>query len=161
VETPNEPTSELWDEMTDEVVRQIWAEAAELYRKGEKLYLPRDIEKMAREVQERYEEENPRAGIVADYLDRLLPEDWNTKDPYERRAWLENCTDGTVKRETVCTMEIWVEALGGNADKLDRYGAMEIRSILAKMPEWKNQGDKQKTIHPYGRQRYFRRVVEE
>lgn len=158
VETPNEPTSELWDELTDEVVRQIWAEAAELYRKGEKLYLPRDIEKMAREVQERYEEENPRAGIVADYLDRLLPEDWNTKDPYERRAWLENCTDGTVKRETVCTMEIWVEALGGNADKLDRYGAMEIRNIMAGLSEWRNQGNKKITAHPYGRQRYFRRT---
>jgi predicted P-loop ATPase len=160
VETPNEPTNELWDEMTEDVVRQIWAEAVELYRKGEKLYLPRDIEKMAREVQERYEEENPKAGIVAEYLEKLLPEDWGTRDPYQRRAWLENCNDGTVKRTTVCTMEIWVEALGGNADKLDAYASKEIRSILAKLPEWKNQGNKIKTVHPYGRQRYFRRTEE-
>jgi hypothetical protein len=55
-------------------------------------------------------------------------------------------------------MEIWVEALGGNADKFDRYVAMEIRSILAKMPEWKNQGSKKLLIQPYGRQRYFRRT---
>ena len=158
VETPNEPTNELWDEMTEEVVRQIWAEAVELYKKGEKLYLPRHIEKMAREVQERYEEENPRAGIVAEYLDKLLPEDWEKKDPYERRAWLENCNDGTVKRETVCTMEIWVEALGGNADKFDSYASKEIRNILAKLPEWKNQGDKKITARPYGRQRYYRRA---
>ena len=158
VETPNEPSSELWDEITEDVVRQIWAEAVELYKKGEKLYLPRSIEKMAREVQERYEEENPRAGIVAEYLDRLLPEDWDQKDPYQRRAWLENCSDGTVKRDTVCTMEIWVEALGGNADKFDAYASKEIRNILAKLPEWKNQGNKQKTVRPYGRQRYFRRA---
>lgn len=158
VETPNEPSGDLWDALTEDVVRQIWAEAVELYRKGEKLYLPRSIEKMAREVQERYEEENPRAGIVAEYLDKLLPEDWNTKDPYERRAWLENCNDGTVKRETVCTMEIWVEALGGNADKFDRYAAIEIRNIMASLPDWKNQGNKKITAHPYGRQRYFRRI---
>lgn len=158
VETPNEPSGDLWDALTDDVVRQIWAEAVELYKKGEKLYLPRSIEKMAREVQERYAEENPRAGIVAEYLDRLLPEDWDQKDPYERRAWLENCSDGTVKRTTVCTMEIWVEALGGNPDKLDAYASKEIRNILAKLPEWKNQGNKQKTVRPYGRQRYYRRM---
>ena len=160
VDTPNEPPRDFWEELTPDTIAQIWAEAVELYKKGEKLYLPRDVEKMARDVQERYEEENPRAGIVAEYLDKLLPEDWETKDPYERRAWLENCNDGTVKRTTVCTLEIWVEALGGNADKFDIYAAKEIRSIIAKMPEWKNQGDKKITTRPYGRQRYFRRIDE-
>ena len=157
VDTPNEPTSDLWDELTDDVVRQVWAEAVELYRKGEKLYLPRDLERVAREVQERYEEENPRAGIVAEYLDRLLPEDWATKDTYARREWLEAGLEGTVKRDTVCTLEVWVEALGGNPDKIDRYAAKEIRDIMAGLPEWKHQGNKLKTVHPYGRQRYYRR----
>ena len=157
VDTPNEPTSDLWDELTDDVVRLIWAEAVELYKKGEKLYLPRDLERVAREVQERYEEENPRAGIVAEYLDRLLPEDWDAKDTYERRAWLEAGAEGTVKRDTVCTMEVWVEALGGNPDKIDRYAAKEIRDIMAGFPEWKHQDNKKLLIRPYGRQRYYKR----
>ena len=157
VDTPNVPARNMWDELTPEKVRLIWAEAVELYRKGEELYLPRDLEKMAREVQEAYEEENPKAGIVADYLERLLPEGWADMDVYARRQWLETDAVGTVPRTTVCTYEIWAEALGGNPDKLDRYGSKEIRDIMAGMDDWRHQGNKQITARPYGRQRYYER----
>jgi hypothetical protein len=129
----------------------------ELYRKGEELYLSRDLEKVAREVQEAYEEENPKAGIVADYLDRLLPEGWETQDIYTRRQWLETDAQGTIRRTSVCTLEIWAEALNGNPDKLDRYAAKEIRDIMAGLPEWRHQGNKRVTVGPYGRQRYYER----
>jgi len=78
-------------------------------------------------------------------------------DLYSRRAWLETSAEGTVERETVCTMEIWAEALGGNPDKIDRYAGKEIRDVLANMPEWDYMGGKLATIKPYGRQRYFQR----
>ncbi len=158
VDTPNEPTHDMWDELTDETIKQIWAEAVELYNAGEKLYLSKSLEKAARAVQESYEEENPRAGIVADYLDRLLPVGWDDMDSFARREWLESGSVGEVKRTSVCTLEIWVEALGGNPDRIDRYGAKEIRDIMASFPEWRHQGNKQKTRKPYGRQRYFERV---
>lgn len=160
VDTPNDPTHDLWDELTSETIKQIWAEAVELYKAGEKLYLPKSIEKMAREVQESYEEENPRAGIVADYLERLLPTEWDDMDGYARREWLESNKEGTIKRSNVCTLEIWVEALGGNPDRLDRYGAKEIRDIMAGLPEWRHQGNKLVTRKPYGRQRYYKRSEE-
>ncbi len=139
------------------MVKLIWGEAGELFKKGESLYLPKDIEKLAREVQETYEEENPRAGIVADYLERLLPEGWEGLDLYTRRQWLETDAVGTVKRTHVCTLEIWAEALGGNPDKIDRYASKEIRDIMARLPEWRNKGNAKLTIRPYGRQRYFER----
>ena len=158
VDTPNNPTHDMWDELTSETVKQIWAEAVELYNAGEKLYLPKSLEKMAREVQESYEEENPRAGIVADYLERLLPTNWDEMDSYTRREWLESRSEqGTVKRTAVCTLEIWVEALGGNPDRIDRYGAKEIRDIMAGFPEWRHQGNGRATFKPYGRQRYYKR----
>lgn len=157
VDTPNTPARDMWEELTPETVRLIWAEAVELYRKGEELYLSRDLEKVAREVQEAYEEENPKAGIVADYLDRLLPEGWEGQDYYTRRQWLETDAQGTTRRTTVCTLEIWTEALGGNPDKLDRYAAKEIRDIMAGLPEWRHQGNKRITAGPYGRQRYYER----
>ena len=158
VDTPNEPSRDLWAELTDETVRLIWAEAVELFKKGEKLYLPKEIEKMAREVQEAYEEENPRTGIVAAYLDKLLPADWDGRDTYSRRAWLEaDAQDGTVERTTVCTLEIWAEALGENPNRFDRYASMEVRNIMASMPEWRYQGNKIKKIPPYGRQRYYKK----
>lgn len=161
VDTPNNPERDFWEELTPEVISQIWAEAVEIYKAGEKLYLSKELEKAARAIQESYEEENPRAGIIADYLDRLLPEDWESRDLYDRRQWLESRAEGTVQRTTVCTLEIWAEALGGNPDKLDRYIAKEIRDIMAGMPEWGHRGAKLRTIRPYGRQRYFERRTEE
>lgn len=157
VDTPNEPTRNLWDELTPETVRCIWAEAVELYRAGEALYLPRELEAAAREVQETYEEENPRAGIVQDYLERRLPADWDIMDLLARRQWLEGTQEGTVPRTTVCTMEIWAEALGGNPDRLDRYAGKEIREIMERMPGWRHNGNKRATIRPYGRQRFYER----
>ena len=127
------------------------------YKKGEKLFLPKKLEETAREVQASYEEENPKTGIVADYLDRLLPEGWDDMDLYSRRAWLESDAEGKVQRDAVCTLELWAEALGGNPDKLDRYVAKEIRDIMASLPDWKHRGASQKRIKPYGRQKFYER----
>lgn len=159
VDTPNDPTHDLWEEMTPETVAQVWAEAVEFYKQGENLFLPKTLESIAREVQASYEEENPRAGIIADYLDRLLPEDWDSMDLYGRRAWLESDAVGTVKRTTVCTLELWAEALGGNPDKIDRYASKEIRDIMASMTEWRHRGASLRTIRPYGRQRHYERMA--
>lgn len=157
VNTPNEPTLSIWEDLTPEKVRLIWGEAVSMYRAGEELYLPRDLETKAREVQEAYEEENPRAGIIANYLDRLLPEGWDDLDTYTRRQWLETDAEGVTRRKTVCTLEIWAEALNGNPDRLDRYALKEIRDIMATIPEWKHKGNHKITAHPYGRQRYYER----
>lgn len=160
VATPNDPTRDMWEDLTPETVRLIWGEAVDIYRKGETRYLPPELETVAREVQAAYEEENPRAGIVADYLERLLPDGWAGLDLYTRRQWLETDAVGTTPRQTVCTLEIWAEALGGNPDKLDRYAAKEIRDIMATLPEWRRCGNARTVIKPYGRQRYYERVTE-
>lgn len=157
VDTPNDPTRDLWEELTPETVALIWGEAVQLYKAGEPLYLSRELEEEARQVQASYEEENPKAGIIADYLDRLLPDDWESRDTYSRRAWLETDAEGSEQRQTVCTLEIWAEALGGNPDKLDRYAAKEIRDIMAGLPEWRHRGNNRITARPYGRQRYYER----
>lgn len=157
VDTPNKPALDMWDELTPEMVSLIWGEAVHFYKQGEKLYLSKELEAVAREVQELYEEENPKVGIVAQYLERLLPEDWEAKDSYSRRAWLESGEVGTVPRETVCTMELWVEALGQNPDRFDRYASKEVREIMAKIPEWRHQGNAKISAKPYGRQRYYKK----
>jgi predicted P-loop ATPase len=158
VDTPNKAPKNMWQDLTEETVRLIWAEAVEIYKAGEPLYLSKELEAIAREVQESYEEENPKAGLIAEYLERLLPEDWDSMDPYARRQWLETGAQGTKRRDTVCTVEVWVEALGNSQEKLDRYAAKEIREILAGMPGWRSRGRAQRTCKPYGRQRYYERV---
>lgn len=160
VDTPNDPAQDLWESLTPETVRQIWGEAVELYRAGEKLFLSRELEAEAHRVQSSYEEENPKAGIVTDYLDRLLPEGWDGMDTYSRRQWLETSAEGTVRRKYVCTMEIYAEALCSNKGKIERYEGNEIRAILNNLPEWKYQGDTLRTFPPYGRQRFYERKGE-
>lgn len=157
VDTPNAPALDIWSDLTPEVVGQIWAEAVTLYRKGESLYLSPEMEAVARSVQEIYEEENPKVGLVSAYLDRLLPENWGSLDLYSRRQWLESPGEGTVPRKAVCSYEIWAEALGQNPDRLDRYASKELRDIMAKIPGWKHQGSALITAGPYGRQRYYKR----
>lgn len=158
VDTPNDAERNLWEELTPETVRLIWAEAVEFYKAGEPLYLPRELEAVAREVQETYEEENPQAGIVSEYLDRLLPEGWYDMDLYSRRQWLETDAVGTIERQKVSLIEIWAEAMTGNPDKFDRYAGKDIRDIMARLPEWRHRGNLKTTIHPYGRQRYYTRL---
>ena len=160
VDTPDDPTMDVWDDLTPDVVKQIWGEAVALYRKGEKLYLSRELEKVARQVQAEYEEDNPKVGIVAEYLNRLLPEDWESRDLYDRRQWLESGAKGTVKRQYACNVEIWAEALGGNPDRVDRYAMKEIRDIMAALPEWRRCKGGGMVIKPYGCQRYYERVEE-
>ena len=157
VDTPNTPQLDMWEDLTPETIRLIWGEASHYYREGESLFLPHELETTAREVQEVFEEENPKVGIVAEYLDRLLPEDWDSRDSYSRRCWLEGAEVGTVQRETVCTFEIWVEALGQNPDRCDRYSTKEIRDIMEKIPQWRHQGNAKIVTKIYGRQRYYKR----
>lgn len=158
VATPNDPARDMWTDLDADTVRQIWAEASHHYHAGETLYLPRELEEQARAVQEGFEEEDPHVGLVAEFLDRLLPPDWEEKDLFDRRQWLESGAAGTVRRETVCTAEIWAEALDSDPRKFDRYAGMKVRAILSKLPGWKSCGNLKIGTKPYGRQRYFERV---
>ena len=56
---------------------QIWAEAKYYYEKGEKLYLEGDMISAAEELQREAMEVDERQGMVEEYLDTLLPENWD------------------------------------------------------------------------------------
>ena len=56
-------------------------------------------------------EQDDREGLVRDYLETLLPENWYDKDSYARRDFFRDQDDptqpeGTMKREHVSNMEI-------------------------------------------------------
>lgn len=160
VDTPNARRRGLLPALAnldDATVRLIWGEAVEIYKAGEPLYLTGELEAAAQEKQACYEEENPSAGLVEDYLERLLPAGWDDMDMYSRRQWLETDAEGTEPRQTVCTLEIWAEALGRNPDRLDRYGSKEVRDIMANLTGWRYQGDSRRRYKIYGSQRYYAR----
>lgn len=70
-------------------VDNIWAEAVELYKKGEKLYLDdTTLSKLAKEEQNKHLELSPLQGTIEMFLDVLLPENWDKLDIYERRNFI-------------------------------------------------------------------------
>lgn len=145
-------------------VRQIWAEALMLYRSGEDLILKEKDAEMAYMEQQEAMETDEREGLVADYLERLLPENWSSMELYQRRSFLgggdfESCNlEGTVQRERVCIMEIWCECFGKDRPNIKKSDSYEIEAILNKLGGWKryNGNSTGKTRIPgYGIQRTF------
>ena len=152
----------------ESVVPQLWAEAYMLYRTGEKLFLSPEEEKQASMEQTAALESDVREGMIAEYLDKLLPEDWDRMDLAERRGFLrgDQFTGGnrvgTVQRTTVCAVEVWAECFGKDPSAIKRSDTYDIFGMLMKIGGWeKYSGNKNASLKRgfYGTQRCFVRNV--
>lgn len=146
-------------ELKEQDVKQIWAEALELVEKGEKLYLTPEEDSLAKEQQRAAMESDEREGLVREYLDTLLPDNWDTMDLFERRNFLsgnelgEIGRKGTVKRTKVSSMEIWCECFGKERANIGRADSNAITAILIKL-EWERLPNKIR-MQLYGPQYVF------
>lgn len=143
-------------------IDQIWSEALEMYNKGESLILGSSLNEAAEKAQIEAFESDEREGVVREYLDKLLPDNWVDMDLYDRRSFLR-CDDdlapkavGTVKREYVCIMEIWCELFGKDVSTLKKSDSYEIGGIMRKIEGWEKDNDRIR-LPIYGRQRVFKR----
>lgn len=155
---PNNVTKSVRDDLTRDEVDQIWAEAYQLAIAGEPLYFDEDVAEMARANQQEHSEVDDRTGVIEKYLDRLLPEDWESKDLYDRRTWLDDplAKKGNTQRDYVCTAEIWCECLGKDKSDMTRYATKEINNIMTTLADWEFVGST-RSFGIYGKQRYYRR----
>ena len=153
----------------ESIVPQLWAEAQVLYRTGEQLYLSPEEEKQAGMEQTAALESDVREGMIAEYLDKLLPEDWDRMDLSERRGFLRGDPFtggnrvGTVQRTTVCAVEIWAECFGKDPSAIRRSDTYDIFGMLLKIGGWeKYSGNKNASLKRgfYGTQRCFVRTGE-
>lgn len=145
--------------ITNEEIDQIWAETKALYDAGtESIYLDKEMEKEAAIIQESYMMEDPKTSLIYEYLDRLLPEDWDSMDLYDRQAWLESGDIGVIERTKVCASEIWCEALGyPDRKKLNQYETAEINKIIDSRKDWEKHKSAMR-FKIYGVQRGYRKV---
>ena len=150
-------------------IDQIWAEAIQRYQAGEELFLKGSLAEEAITQQRDAIEGDDREGLVTEYLDALLPEDWDKLDLYARRGFLSgsefggDARSGSVRREQVCIMEIWCECFGKNREALKKSDSYEIEGILNRIGGWaKFTGNKtgKKNLSLYGPQRIFVRTVD-
>jgi predicted P-loop ATPase len=141
-------------------VDQLWAEAVQLYNKGEKLFLTKELEEQARASQEMHSEKDERQGMILEYLDRLLPESWELLDVYERRNWLESTENGgKVLRDRVCTAEVWCECLGKEKEDMTRYNTRDVNDILRSLEGWEAVTSTA-NFKLYGKQKYYERKLD-
>ena len=106
-------------------------------------------------------EEDERQGMVEEYLDTLLPIDWDSKDVFERRSYIANRGDpltaiGTVRRETVSNAEIWCECFGKNLSELKPTDSYTIAALMTRVEGWERTKSSRR-IPFYGKQRLYRR----
>ena len=147
-----------WD-ITREEVLQMWAEAKYLYGQGEPLYLNSQESSEALSEQIDAMESDERQGMVEEYLNTLLPDNWSHMDLYERRNFLTDNTaaKGTVQRKSVSNAEIWSECFCRNLSDLKPSDSYAIAALMTKVDGWQRT-DKIRKLAIYGRQRIYERL---
>jgi len=157
------PLYSVFDDLDQDEINQIWAEAVDRYNEGEELFLSPEMEAEAFEKQAEHTKEDDRTGMIEKYMDTLLPVEWENLDIYERREFL-NAEDpltpkGTIRRTKVCVAEIWCECLGGQQKDMGNSNTKDLHAIIKRLKGW---GNSQKFMRTklYGTQRGYVRLQE-
>lgn len=151
---------ETGDYFTAEIVDQVWAEIVMRYSAGENWYLDNaKIEAVARQIQDAHTEMNGKQGLLEQFVERLLPKDWATRNLSQRLAyWNDGFDDekqaGTERRKAICALEVHCELFGGTVKDYTPQKTREYNAMLKRLPGWKarsriNYGE------IYGQQRGF------
>ena len=118
--------------------------------------------KSAEEAQRDAMEVDERQGMIEEYLETLIPDNWDSMDAYARRSYIADkdaptSPMGTVRRETVSNAEIWVECFGRGLSELKPVDSYAIAAIMARVSGWKKTKES-KRIRIYGKQRFYIRT---
>lgn len=156
------PTKSIWEDLTEAEINQIWAEAVHAYKEGkEPLYLPLKLERIAETIRAGHTEIDEREGLIEDFINMLVPEDWENMDIGKRRDYMTTEEDmreeGKRYRGQVCVAEIWCELFGYRRSEMTKNNTKFIHDIMGKMDGWK------RARHPrpfkfYGRQRSYVKI---
>ena len=152
-----------WD-FDEQFRQQFWAEAKEIWKSGEKLYLEGDILEEAEEAQRGAMETDERIGMIEEYLNTDLPDDWAEMDLFARRNFLTGTEfgrpehDGKSIRTDVSNAEIWCECFGKSLQELKPSDSYGIAAMMAQIPGWERTAViRRQPI--YGRQRLYQKIM--
>lgn len=137
-------------------VDQLWAEAVHRYKHKEPLFLDAECEKIAKNNQDAFSDTDDRTGLVEEYLNMPVPENWDTMDSLERRSYF-NTKDFDEKgsyRDKVCAFEIWIDALGMDRKDYSTKSSKDIFAMVSRCKGWKYVNERH-YFKGFGSQRYF------
>lgn len=146
---------------TPEFRAQFWAEVKEIWKSGERLYLEGDVLAEAEKMQQSAMEVDERVGMVEEYLNTMLPEDWDNMDLFQRRNYLNGSEFGSPAHEAkelrteVSNAEIWCECFGKSLQELKPTDSYSIAALMSQIGGWERTTTiKRQPI--YGRQRLYK-----
>jgi predicted P-loop ATPase len=144
-------------------VDQVWAEAKHYCKLGETLDIPDEVHALAKEEQKKHGNSDERTGIIANYLEMPLPDNWDELSRHERRNYIFGdellMARGANYRTKVCSAEIWVELFKREISDMTAYNTKSIHESMAAIPGWQ-KADNPLTFSIYGRQRAYIRIEE-
>lgn len=158
-----DPKRNIFDDLPEDV-DQIWAEAVEEYtrmRANRTVFdLPTGVLQEAAEIKKRHTEVNDNAGMVYEYLQIPITEDWYQLDRFQRRDYINSYDPNMVigneaQRDKICVAEVWVECYGGDPKNLTQLKSREINDILRTFDDWKLASNPLRFGVSYGRQRGY------
>lgn len=149
------PTKSIFNDFPDEV-DQVWAEAKARWQAGETLYLAGELEHEAKLQQELHRESSAKEGMIRDFVERMIPVDWDKRDIATRRLYWSMQDGSTAQlkpRDRICAVEVYVECFGGDVKFMKRTDSIEINAVLSTLTGWKRVSTCR--MGPYGVQKGF------
>lgn len=134
---------------------QLWAEACQIWKDGEDLFLDADTEQEAERIRKSFTSLPESWNDIQNYLDTPLPEDWSEMKEYSRTEYLSEPAEKGIIRSLVSAKEIWVECFRGNSRNFSRADQKNIISCLHFLG-WERL-ENRKYVPQYGKQRVFTR----
>lgn len=144
---PDKRTKNVFKDLTDYEIGQIWAEALAAYKNGESLTLTQGVDAIAQTIQEGHMIDDPRFGQIQEWLESPIEDDYADVG---HTGELRNVT---------CAAQIWVECLHNRSGSIKSGDAREICALMRKMPGWKER-EKKTRIPGYGLQTVFERCAD-
>ncbi|AJA50077.1 putative virulence-associated protein E [Clostridium pasteurianum DSM 525 = ATCC 6013] len=152
-------TKKVYGDLDNEI-DQIWAEAVELWNNKEPLHLNKEELKEAERQQDSHSEESAKAGLIEEYLNKPITDNWYNLSISEKRSYIQgsdfgDIPEGNIRRDKTCVMEIWVELFNGDPKQLNPMQSREINDILKGIEGWKSYEGRLRFGKIYGTQRAF------
>lgn len=155
---PKAAKGDLWVSLTRSEMDQVWAEAVFLWKAGEPLRLPAELESDALAKQERHLEDDGKLGLILEFLEKPIPGNWYSLPTSSRRLVLSGglgAEEDMQPRDRVCALEIWTDCFGNDPSSMTTANGREINGLLRKLPGWIPNGNKLRFGPVYGVQRAF------
>ena len=135
-------------ELTPEYVALLWAEALQLYKGGQSIYInDSKVLALAEQEQRKHFDESPLQSDIYNFLEIPITPGWYTSSLEARRLHIKRCQEGDTsagayRRDKISVKEIVCELFGYELNQpIDRRMSLEISRTLTALG-WTKNGKK-------------------